>query len=208
MRRILFLALIILVCGFNLFAQASITKEEYAVYAAILRDIRFADAEQSKNEFSFVILYETFQPEFFSHSPTGKFKSLSADFLRKNRRRSKLKKLFPINYEYETILQSEIDELLKIGAKEFERIEAEEKSRNNRIITEGSGYVWKFFHAKYPNTKGYYQFSRIGFSQNKKFAVAAVEGKGAYWFSTTEYILKKTKGKWIIYSSSGSSGVE
>lgn len=207
MKKILLSILAILICGFNLFAQSSLTKEEYAVYARVLRDIRREDLKQSKAKYSFVVLDTTFKPEYFSEYKNGRFKSLSKDFSRKNLIPSKLEKLFPVNYEYEITSQFEIDQLLKIGSTDFERIKAEYKLRNIGI-TSGSSIVWKPFYAKYPKANGYYRFSRVGFSSNKNFALVSVEGKGSVWSSNIEYILRKTRGKWTIYQSSGGFGIE
>jgi len=206
MRKIFSLLFFIFVCSFCLFAQSSETKEEYAVYARVLRDIRSEDVKQSKAKYSFVILDATFNPDYFSEYKNGKFRSLSTDFRRKNHTSSKLEKMFPVKYEYEMTSQSEIDELLKIGSNEFERVEAEYKLRN-MVITSGSSIVWKPFYAKHPKANGYYQFSRVGFSSDRKFALVSVEGKGAYWFSNMEYILRKVKGKWTVYQAAGSFGI-
>jgi hypothetical protein len=208
MRKIFFSLLLIFICGFNLFAQSSVIKEEeYAVYARVLRHIRSEDLEQTKAKYSFVILDTTFSPNYFSEYKNGKFRNLSKDFVRKNLTSSKLETLFPVKYEYQITSQAEIDELLKIGRNELERVKAEYKLRNVGI-TDESGFVWQPFYAKYPKANGYYQFSRVGFSSDKKFALVMVEGKGAYWSSNMEYILRKTKGKWTVYQAGGGFSVE
>lgn len=206
MKKILLSILVMLICGFNLFAQSTVTKEEYAVYARILRDIHLENLKQIKAKYSFVILDETFKPKHLNEYKNGRFRSLSKDFIQKNLTSSKLEKSFSVNYDYEITSQSEIDKLLKIGEKEFNRIEAEYKLRNVGISS-GSTIVWKPFHAKYPNANGYYQLSRVGFSKDKKFALVSVKGEGAYWTSNMDYILRKTRGKWTIYQASGGHGI-
>lgn len=207
MKKILSI-LVISICSFNLFAQSSLTKEEYAVYARVLRDIRLEDLKQSKTEFSFVILDDTsFNPNIFDEYTAKRFRGLLRDFKRKNLISSKLEKLFPVKYEYEITNDSEINELLKNGTKEFEKIKAEYKLRNIGIAG-GSDIVWKPFYEKYPNTNGYYQLSRVGFSSDKRFALVLVEGKGGSWDSSMQYVLRKVKGKWKVYLSSGSFSVE
>ena len=198
--------MLIFVCSFSLFAQSSVTKEEYAVYARVLRYIRLENLEQSKTAFSFVILDDTFKPKDITEYKNGRFRSLSKDFKLKNLTSSKLEKSFPVNYDYEITNQSQIDELLKIGGKEFERIEAEYKLRNIGI-TDKNSFVWEPFYAKYPNADGYYRFSRVGFSSGKIFALVSVEGQGGFWSSNMECILKKTNGKWIIYQVGSSFGI-
>lgn len=202
MRKIFFSLLLISVCSFSLFAQSSPTKEEYAVYGRVLRDIRLENLKQTKAKYSFVILDDTFKPEHFCEYKIGRFRSLSKDFKRKNLTSSKLEKSFPVSYAYEITSQAQIDELLKIGKKEFERIEAEYKLRNIGI-TSGSDIIWEPFYAKYPNANGHYRFSRVGFSSDKRFALVSVEGQGGSWSSITEYILKKSKGRWTIYQAGG-----
>ncbi len=200
--KFLFLISIIFFCGHNLSAQLSVIKEEYDVYAIVLKDIRIQDIERNKSHYSFVILNNTYKPEYFSEYEKGRFKSLSEDFVKKNSTSAKLEKLFPVSYEYELNSHSEIEDFLKIGGKELEKLKAEAKLRNIGI-TDGSNIVWKHFYTKYPNANGYYQFSRVGFTTNKRFAFVTVEGTGAYWSSTNEYILKKVREKWIIYFSGG-----
>lgn len=207
MRKILLAIFVIFVCSLISFSQSVITDEEYAVYGKILRNIRLLDLEQNKVGYSFVILEDTFKPQFTGDYKTNKFGNLTQNFKRNNQTISKLEKLFPVKYEYEIISQSEIDELLKIGRNEFERVKAEYKLRNIGI-TGGNEIVWHTFHAKHPKAKGYYQFSKVGFSSDKKFALVSVEGKGAYWSSTMEYILKKVKGKWTFYQSGGGFSIE
>lgn len=114
--------MLISVCSFCLFAQSSPTKEEYAVYGRVLRDIRLENLKQTKAKYSFVILDDTFKPEHFCEYKSGRFRSLSKDFKRKNLTSSKLEKSFPVSYAYEITSQAQIDELLKIGKKNLKEL--------------------------------------------------------------------------------------
>lgn len=100
----------------------------------------------------------------------------------------------------------ELDELWKIGEKHLEQAEAEHKLRSVGI-SDKSAYIWRAFYEKYPNTKGYYQFSRVGFSSGKRVALVSVEGRGSFWNSNTTYFLRKVKGKWAVYGASGGFGI-
>jgi hypothetical protein len=209
MRKILLSILLVFACSFSFFAQSNVTKEDYTVYSSVLRNIRLEALKESKTKFSFVILDDTSSNlNIFDEYTAKRFRGLLRDFKRKNRTSSKLEKLFRVQYKYEITNQSKIDELLKIGSKEFKRIEAEYKARNI-VIGMGIGdIIWEPFYEKYPNANGYYQFSRVGFSADKRFALVLVEGKGGSWDSQMQYILREVKGRWTIYQSSGSFTIE
>lgn len=202
MKKIFFSISIIFFCSVNFLSQSNVTKEEYAVYARILRDIRLGDLKNNKAKYSFVILEDTFKSDSTNEYENKKLRGLTQNFKQKNQTSSKLKKLFPVNYEYEVVGKSEIDEFLKTGEKELESFKTDHNLRKQTIVG-GSDITWKPFYENYPNSNGYYQFSRVGFSSDKSFALVFVEGKGASWSSTAEYVLRKVKGKWIIYFSGG-----
>ena len=205
MKRAVIAFLLIFSGVCNLFAQTNATREEYRVYAQILKGIYHENLKVDETKLSVVILEDTLVPDY-DVDETGKMKGLVKDFNRKNRTSSKLKKIFPTKYQYEIIIESEINELWAIGKIELAKIEAENKSR--QIKTQGdSGIVWKPFNEKYPSSEGFYQFSRVGFSTDKRFALVLVEGSGTYWHSNRQYILRKVKNNWRIYSSGGGFSV-
>ena len=204
MRKIFYSFLLIGVTAISVVAQPRVTKEEYAVYASVLKSIRSDQLERSKEKYSFVILNNTFRADDFNPFGKRRFRSLSRDFVRKNRVSAKLVKSIPVNYEYTIISRPDVDELLKIGTEDLEKVRAEyARGKVGMAMGYGSS-VWKRFYASFPNTNGYYQFSRVGFSPDKKFALVSIEGTGSSWSGADTHILRKNKGKWQIYMSSGS----
>lgn len=203
MKKLFFTVLLISILGFNVFAQSNVSREEYLIYATVLENI-YRDAwKENKTKTSFVILDETFNPGYEDESDVVKMKGMSKDFNRKNRTSAKLKRLFPIKYTYEITSKSKVDELLETGRKELDRIKEDIKRNNKPQITWGSTIIWEPFYENYPNSNGYYQFSRIGFSSNKRFALVKVERDASVSGDSIFYILRKTKGNWRIYSSGG-----
>ena len=101
--------------------------------------------ERNKAAYSFVILEDTFEPDFTNEYEINKFGDLAGNFKCKNQISSKLKKLFSVNYKYEITSKSQIDEMLSSGRKDFERDKAEYKLRNLGISS-GSSTIWKPFY--------------------------------------------------------------
>ena len=59
MNKIIFTILLMAFCSYNLFAQKSVTKEEYAIYTVILKKIYQTQLKENKQKISFVIINET-----------------------------------------------------------------------------------------------------------------------------------------------------
>jgi hypothetical protein len=56
MKKLFSTILLIAFCGFNLFAQSNVSKEDYAVYAAIINNIYAENLKDIKSEFEAVII--------------------------------------------------------------------------------------------------------------------------------------------------------
>lgn len=194
-----------LFCAFsvNLFAQSSITKSDYEIYGEVLRDIRRTDIENAKKKYSFVILSDT-ETESFSDGDykEKKYRGLDRDFKRRNRTPLTFRKIFPVKYKYELVNKPDFEKLLDEGRKETERVEEEQKKENISRVARWSA-DWKYFYKKYPTANGYYRFSAIGYSRNKRFAVIKIKGEGDSWKSYNEYLFEKIKNKWVIVESGG-----
>ena len=228
MKRSFFIIFLIVGCCFSIFAQSKITKDEYAVYAAVMKDIYTERLRESKEQTSFVFLDETRVTDDSDNSEASETenveidlgedaeylkeftdilrntKGLNEDFERKNKASVKLQRLFPTKLKYTLTSKSEIEKLLEIGRKEYEKFQEKLKHENKLVIPSyGSDIIWKDFYKKFPDAHGYYQFSRIGFSFNKNYAVVDVEGKGNYWSFSSTYILKKNKKGWRIFKEFG-----
>ena len=225
MKKIFFTILLILFSVISFFGQ-TVTSEEYKIYAIVLRKIYHEDLKGGfKN--SFVILDKTKIAETYAESETTSIpendnfvKELNESkewketwrkiqlsktddaFEAKNKISVNLQRLFPIKYQYWLANQDEIKKLLDLGGKDFNKIQEERRLNKKPIFGEpDDDVIWKYFNEKYSNAYSYYQFSRVGFSSNKRFARVDVDGRGAEWSSNTTYILKKTKGNWKIYTS-------
>jgi hypothetical protein len=209
MKKIVSALLMAGVLSISLLGQSGLKREEYAAYATVLRDLNNGGDGFNKHtkKYSFVILQNTFQAGDSTPFGVRKYRAITKDFKRKNLRSSLLTKSFPTRYKYELISQSEIDELLKIGKVELERIEAEAKLRKVGLGGGRSEIIWKSFYAKYPDAAGYYRFSEIGFSPDRRVALVQIEGVGAQWNSNMTYILKKIRGKWEVYTAGGGFGI-
>lgn len=203
MKKIIFTVLLICIYGLNLYAQPNASKEEYKVYASILKDIYSQNLKEYETKSSFVILNETFKPDNFSRYKINRIRGLLRNFKQRNMTSAKLEESFQVNYNCEIISKSKMDALLTIGRNELERIKAEYKSRNIGIAYEDD-IVWKPFYEKYPNSNGYYKFSRVGFSSDKRIALVLVKREASDSGDLMQYILKKIKGKWVFYFAYGS----
>ena len=206
MKKCFFVLCLIFICFAKVPAQRKISAEEYKVYAAILKDIYQINFNEYKTKSAFVILNSTFQPDFVGTYKVSKIKGLLNNFRRANKTIAVLDEQISVKYDYTIIDKSEIDVLLKIGEANLKIQEAEYKKRNIGIRG-GSDYIWEPFYKKFPNANGYYQFSKTGFSSNRKFAVVYVERKAGSSGDSTIYILKKIKGIWKINFSYGGSWV-
>ncbi len=200
MKRLIFAVLVVCFCHAGLIAQTGATAEEYAVYAGVLRDIDRKNRRETKIKTSFVIFDKTVKPEEFDKSESPKMKGLIKDFREKNEISAKLTRRFPVNFSYGIVSQSELNKLLISGSKNLDESKTENKVRNTKF---GNEIPWKGFYEQFPKANGYYLFSRVGFSANKKFALVYAERAEFHSGDFTKYILRKVRGKWKIYSASG-----
>lgn len=202
MNKILFSILFVIFFSFSFFAQ-TVTKEEYEIYAVVLRKI-YRDNLKNDGGTAFVILDKT--KIFDSFVTTNKI--TNRDFNKKNQTSVKLTPSFPIKYQYWVVEKDKISQLLEMGDSDWVKIKEERKSNNLPPYFSADSVIWKYFYENFPKAYGYYELSRIGFSSNKKFAKVNVEMSSAESGFTTAYILKKNGLRWIIYSSSGSGWIE
>lgn len=208
MKKPIFTVLLICIYSFSLFAQSKITKEEYAVYDAVLKNRYMEILKQFSVKPSFVILADTVKLNFIPSGYTNK-KSLldysnerlqgySEDLLNKFREKNKssvnLEKQSPTEYEYNIISRSEIDKLFEEGKKE----QAEYVKKCNPCSW-GDGFVWQPLRRKYPNSTGYSKFSRVAFSSDNKSAIVYIDDESAGHGDSMFYILEKADNKWKVY---------
>jgi hypothetical protein len=206
MKKIIFATFLICLSSINLFAQANSGKEEYAVYDAALRNIHGEWTKQSDATVSFVVLEDTVKLDFvpsgmnkksISEYVNNKFtyskKDLLTDFTANNQNSVKLEKQSPTDYEYDFVSKAELENLMTEGRKEF----GDGLKRCNCVIFEDT-FSWQPLRRKYPNTYGIYQFSRVGFSSDKKYALVFVNREAGDSGDASFYILEKTDDKWKV----------
>ncbi len=204
-----FAALLSLLLSINLLAQSNVSKEEYAIYAVVLKDIYTQKLKEQNERISFVILDSTIKDLDFSVYENLRIRGLLNNFKARNQTPAALEGHFPIKYEYTLVNKTELEEFWEKEKAEKVKLqkEAQEKNKGVYILDGSLCPKWKYFYEKYPNSNGYYEFSRIGFSTNKNFALLEVKGEGSCWNSNTTYILKKINKRWAIYRAFGGFGI-
>ncbi len=220
--KVIFTILLITFCSLNLFAQLNVTKEEYAVYASVFDSIYAQGFKRNEYKTSFVILDNTVEPNFIAlennlknnrasdylyktNPSTGltpsTFEVLLENFKESNKHSAKLERQFPIDYQYDVITKSEIDQLFDVGKKEYEEIL---KKSKDPFFGSKSSFIWQPFYKKYQNSGGYYNLSRVGYSADKKLALVYAGMESGDYGSSTFYILEKVSNKWEIRKNFGS----
>jgi len=208
--------IIFLVCPFGILGQRRVSREEYSIYAAALREVHRQDREQLCTVSPIVVLSSCAEPRLVILSTTGGgdtwifgkdkniMKGLSGNFLLANQTRSVFQHRIPVRFHYDLISQLELNDLLYKSKAEYEVRKAELK-RNCRSADCGS--QWRYFYERFPNARQYYQLSRIGFSTNRKFCIVEINGTGEGCFRSGWTVwLKKVKGGWQMYQMGGGAG--
>jgi len=156
-------------------SSLQIAAEEYAVYMAILgKDSKLFVVRDKSGVDNFGE-----DNDFFKEAFEKAFKELKPetieDFKAKNKEISHLEKKFPTKETYYLISDEEL-------SKFFYR-----------------GLDWEGFNKKYPNSGGFYTFSRVGFSKDGTQAILFVAhscgslcGEGYYYF------LRNDNGEWKV----------
>ena len=228
--KVIFTVLLIAFSSFNLFAQTTLTKEEYGVYAAVMNEIYARNtkhneiyAKNSKDneiETSFVIFENTVEPnlETLEHNiknqrildylditvPPNSSKTFVFDDLLKNleeNNENSAKLDGRIPIDYKYSFISK-DELDNL-LKEGKKEYEEELKRCNCVFI-GAGSIWQPFFRKYRSYQGYYSFSKVGFSSDKQFALVFFKTESGDHGSSTFYVLEKTNDKWEVMKALGS----
>ncbi|HEY0426893.1 MAG TPA: hypothetical protein VGC76_03710 [Pyrinomonadaceae bacterium] len=198
MRKAFFTILLTTFCGLNILAQANVEREEYDVYAFVLKDIYKENIRTYSSAADFVILDRTIECD---SSDMTRIKGLKKDLEQKNQTSFVLERKFPVKYTYFLINQDELDKFFAEGKIESNKI-LEETKKQGKVGIDMGGLIWQPFYQKYPEAVGYNSFSRVGFSPNRQFAALCVASEASFNGFSRIYILKKVKGKWKIHFSS------
>ena len=200
MKKCFLVCLLISICSVTFFAQPKVTKEEYFIYAIVLKQI-YAD-KWKDSKLSFVIINNTYMSESADLGEAKRFEGLIRSFKQRNQVSAILNHSFPTKYQYKITTMDEVNGLLKLGAQEFEEAQ---KKRIAPLV--GGGESWNKFSEKFTDSQGYLQLSRVGFSKNKEFAFVYVKNIGPSHFNSMNYILRKIKGQWKLHIRYGSGGI-
>ncbi len=186
MKKMIFITLLIVFCCLSLSAQkkqAGLADEEYAMLSSILDGISvienktipariFADGKEGNSFDGNVSIFRLREAMPNLSDETVK------DFNSNNDKEYALEKKFNINGEYELISDDEISKI-------FYKAENLEKA-------------WESFRKKYPKSGGFVQFSRVGFSSDKKQAVIYFTYSCGSLCASGDFIFYvKEKEKWV-----------
>lgn len=195
--------------SFNLFAQAKITKEEYAVYSKIFESLY--EKRKVKPDFQIVISDSTIEktsnistPEnhskryladvknpYYKDFGRQKVAEILKDYNEKNARSAPIKEKLKTKYNYELISQHELNKFLIVGRKLYDEMPEKpvDELHSPRVI-------WKPFLDQY-HTDGCYSLSRVGFSKDKKLALVLFSRSEGIMGDDVFYILEKISGQWM-----------
>ena len=221
LRRILtvflFSSLMMVVQTSSGFGQARITAEEYSMYAIVLKEIYREQRRTDHKKYLMVLLSRSSSepvPELSraDQKPPGwkrdkRMKGLWENFDRRNKLPVSFQHKFPVKFGVEIVDREQIAVLIEKG-----KIETENEERNRReklgtnYISDASTcgpFTWKYFYQRFPRANQFYQFSRIGYSANRRYAVVEATGEGFGSGSNWTYWLIRTTSGWKVYQASG-----
>ena len=207
MKKIISTILLTAFCTFNFFAQITTIKEEYAIYAAVLENIYAENFKHNEYKTSFVISENTIKSDFVplgfikpksvldyaNDKVQSRLENLLTDFRERNEYSTNLEKQFPTKYQYNLITKDEIEYLLEQGKKEYK-----ETLKKCKCLFFDGGFAFQPLYKKYPNSYGYYNFSRIGFGSDRTVALVFANKVSGDQGSATFYILEKMNDKWMV----------
>jgi hypothetical protein len=175
--------------------QNEIEDEEYAVYSALIND-----STEDENVNRLLVIMDqpsawtgfmeeerdSFYENILKSSPTLMAETVN-DLKAKNNEHHRFTRRFNIKRRYLLVSGKVIDDLF---------------SKN------GVGGGWEKFYQKYPETRGYATFSRVGFNADKTQAlVYQAHSCGGLCGGGTYRLLIKTNGVWTIKGSVGPTWV-
>lgn len=208
--KLLLAILILSFCSYLTLGQATKVKAaEYAIYAAVLREIYKENRRDYSNGSHFVFLDNTLTSDDFSSPTQRKFRLLVTTFRKSIRHQGSIERNFPrgeYSKTYHLISQDKLDELFREGQTEYEKQKkAEEKSQKIGEIDFCGSVSWQPFYRNYPEASGYYKLSRVAFSGN--LAMVRVRREDVCGGFDLTHILKKTRKGWNLIWSAGSHWV-
>jgi len=188
--------------------QTEAASDARAVYSSVLNVIYKENRKTYSGKGHFVVLNISTTGNGPSTPSDEKYAALIRDFEKRNLTSVFLQKRLPIGVHSKTyylVSQNEIDKLFGQGRLELERQNEAQKLATIKTVDICGSVYWTPFYEKYPEARGYYRLSRVGFSRT--FAMVMVEREDVCGGFSRTYILKKTHGKWKIVTWMGTEWV-
>ena len=185
-------------CVSSACGQTAIGKDQYSIYAVVIRDIRDEVRRQEKTTPRIVLLSVTMKADNGLGKDSLLMKGLSRNFAKQNLSAAEVQNKFSVQFQIDLTDKSEIRDLLERGKIEYKKQQAE-LAKSGKAMASVCSPFWEYFYEKFPNSIEYYQFSRIGFSTNHQFAVVETIGEGSCSNSWWWHWLKRTRHGWVVY---------
>ncbi|CAN5716749.1 hypothetical protein BH24ACI3_BH24ACI3_14220 [soil metagenome] len=187
-------------------SQPRLTNEEYEIYGLVLteffRESNSRNPENPQTHFLIASFTSTVDPLTVEKKKT----SLDRSFNNRNKERVSIERRFPVAFSYSIVDENEILTWAQQDGAEY-RARQEQRRRDGMPIDGGPcGAQWNRFNARFPQSCGYYQLSKIGFSRDRHQAYLEIKGKGSTWNRDVSYWLKWTKREWNIQTAGGGGG--
>ena len=165
-------------------AQSGISKEEYEVYGSQFHQLILNQTSVRGLEYKRTWLNKWLPSRL-------KKKGILTDFLSKNTSTSPIEYQLKTQHSYKLLSRDKINEAFNLN----QGISSKDDEKN----WDGQEKRWENFYKIYPKSGGYAIFSRVGFSDDKTWALFSVErfygwlGADGYF-----YLLKKTGNNWKV----------
>lgn len=191
MRKIIVTAIVIILCSLKVLTQSKLSNEEYKVLTLFLNKdakslliIGNETTDEKKNIKAADLDFNFLKSQF-----EGILKETAIDFILKNRKTASLDRKIDTKAQY-----------ILLDRKTFESYFSNKRKSDKD--------PWKNFYKRYPNSNGFTEFSRIGFSKDRKQAFIYVSnrcgwlcGSGYYYFLVKENDVWTIKGESMIWVS-------
>lgn len=211
--------LLLLLFANSSFAQSA-TSEEASIYSLVLKAVVDSHTTFFTNSTDIVplliiketMLADSISPQTGEKEPSSQ-KGLGSNFVRVNQEPIVLTQQFSLDQRFRLVSTVEINDLIAESKKIYERERVREEERHfertgQKVTTSrGCDGLWSLFDKRFPDDSGYFRLSRIGYSNNRRFALVEVDGLGACWNSNHSIYLKKTRSGWKIYTIGAGFGI-
>lgn len=212
LRNVVSLAFLLLFFPFVAFPQSE-TSDEVSIYSLVVKEvINWENSRYSSDETKIdrlIITKETISDTdlsfLLSDEPPSQ-KGLSLNFVNANKKPVILTPQFSSDKRFLLVDFTEISDLIaeskRLDELARQKIENDHFQRYGRKV--GVGCIccnsWSQFRKKFPNDYAYFRFSRIGYSNNRRYALVEADGSSACGNSNYSIYLRKTWRGWKIHS--------